>query len=63
MPWPWPGRALDPEADKSAEHEAVLEALESKWQAEREAARIEVPAPRLPEPEAEPEPELEAEIS
>ena len=66
MPWAWPGRPdLEAEASGYADYADLVDALESKWQAEAAAARIEVPAPRMPEPElAEPEsePELEMEI-
>jgi predicted GIY-YIG superfamily endonuclease len=64
-PWPWPGRPdLEAEANGYAEYQGLVDALVSQWKAEAAAARIEVPAPRLPEAEAgtpasEPEPELE----
>jgi hypothetical protein len=64
LPWPWPGRPdVEAEADGYAEHQGLVDALESKWRAEADAALIEVPAPRLPEPEtADPEHEMEASL-
>lgn len=62
LPWPWPGRP-DAEAEASgyAGYQGLVDALVGQWKGEPSAARIEVPAPRLPEPEAAaPEPELEA---